>query len=865
MKGETLKFSLASEARTREELTCASQEQSFAESVLKQLVEAEYKIQGVRDTCCEDFNAAERIVALIQQREEAKIIELERATKEFKRTLEVERIHLGMKEEELKKNLEGYISVQTQAQARVTSRVTKENRYREELIFAKEQEEHLRNALMEFSEKESDLIQIINESYALESSLRSDLSAKSEQESQVIQVLVQETHKLQEISVAQYQRAEQQERSALSEMELIMSSLVQARKAVELQQLLEQTSHDERNHAFFSEEHCISALKLVVEEENQQELTLREAILSEEAKRYDLKEVEKKMDLFEKELERCIDNEHALGERMNEFERNEEMMHKQRRQFEESKMIFEAQLEILENERFNEALLQKDLDALIEQEAVAKDLLERAVLHCAEEGDKLEHLLIEEVEKEESLVSIEDSLQALQETESRIERESRLFTFTDGSSRTYNSLLEDFRRSIQYGRIEDFYTKAETNEDFRGHVQAIEHKTNELVSLDELSKEEWKEEEESYLLEWMLRENSSFLALLTVIETEDKVFIVRKYAEYSLFEIIEDKNFDEDEAKHIVTQVLEALRTLRGLGIAHRNIKPDSFAAEVGDSGVTVKMSNFRSASAFDRCHTAGTLSFIAPEILSRKVYSEQGAKMLHYLLTCLTVDMWSLGVLTFSLLMGYNPFDEDEDEATKENISNCKINLESDWNISADAQDFILKCLRVDPQLRLTPAAAFLHPWIIPPAAPKDLSEVSPATPLAVVSKPQHNTETQNRMPGWRSRRLSHSQLTPEEQQRAFRDWIQITPLQENYTLTNERSNCFKHFFKGFDKRTSSEVAISTLTMEVLPILIIANFIQDWNEEKHAHFVEWLVQPHPAIHPLIAIHQEESQVANHN
>jgi len=100
-----------------------------------------------------------------------------------------------------------------------------------------------------------------------------------------------------------------------------------------------------------------------------------------------------------------------------------------------------------------------------------------------------------------------------------------------------------------------------------------------------------------------------------------------------------------------------------------------------------------------------GTPDYVAPEILMRQPY---GA----------SVDVWSAGIITYTLLGGYPPFYDDSDNHNKlfRKIIKGKFVFDAPfWDpVSAEAKDLIQQMLTLDPSKR--PAAADLlhHPWVM-------------------------------------------------------------------------------------------------------------------------------------------------------
>ncbi|KAG6971019.1 hypothetical protein JG687_00002266 [Phytophthora cactorum] len=79
------------------------------------------------------------------------------------------------------------------------------------------------------------------------------------------------------------------------------------------------------------------------------------------------------------------------------------------------------------------------------------------------------------------------------------------------------------------------------------------------------------------------------------------------------------------------------------------------------------------------------------------------------------TVDIWSIGVITYILLCGYPPFHDDNHNALFKKIKKGKFQFDSPYwdHVSDDAKDLISQMLVVDPEKRATVDQLLAHRWV--------------------------------------------------------------------------------------------------------------------------------------------------------
>merc|ERR1712190_122926 len=100
-------------------------------------------------------------------------------------------------------------------------------------------------------------------------------------------------------------------------------------------------------------------------------------------------------------------------------------------------------------------------------------------------------------------------------------------------------------------------------------------------------------------------------------------------------------------------QIVTAVDFCHSHGVCHRDLKLDNFCLEDGSDEARIKMIDFglSALTSAPLTDAVGTLYYVAPEVL-RGAYDEK-------------CDMWSLGVITYILLIGRAPFQGRSDRDT--------------------------------------------------------------------------------------------------------------------------------------------------------------------------------------------------------
>uniref|UniRef100_H3DIR0 Ribosomal protein S6 kinase n=1 Tax=Tetraodon nigroviridis TaxID=99883 RepID=H3DIR0_TETNG len=217
-------------------------------------------------------------------------------------------------------------------------------------------------------------------------------------------------------------------------------------------------------------------------------------------------------------------------------------------------------------------------------------------------------------------------------------------------------------------------------------------------------------------IEILLRygQHPNIITLKDVYDNGKQVFLVTELMRGGelLDRILKQKFFSEREASAVLHTITRTVEYLHSQGVVHRDLKPSNILY-VDDSGnpESIRICDFGFAKQLRAnngllmtpCYTA---NFVAPEVLKRQGYDEG-------------CDIWSLGVLLYTMLAGFTPFangPEDTPDEILNRIGNGHFSLGGgNWDTVSDAaKDLVSKMLHVDPHQRLTARQVLRHPWIV-------------------------------------------------------------------------------------------------------------------------------------------------------
>jgi len=166
--------------------------------------------------------------------------------------------------------------------------------------------------------------------------------------------------------------------------------------------------------------------------------------------------------------------------------------------------------------------------------------------------------------------------------------------------------------------------------------------------------------------------------------------------------IHEKKKFSPEEAVEVIEQVCQALEAAHGVGVIHRDMKPQNIMREntgrilVMDFGLarTIEGDGMTQVGAL-----VGTMEYMSPEQALAKELDQRS-------------DLYTVGLILYELLTGKMPFNAESALASliKRTQERAVPVSDHDQNIPGALSGIVSKCLERDPNLRYQSATELLR-----------------------------------------------------------------------------------------------------------------------------------------------------------
>lgn len=242
--------------------------------------------------------------------------------------------------------------------------------------------------------------------------------------------------------------------------------------------------------------------------------------------------------------------------------------------------------------------------------------------------------------------------------------------------------------------------------------KAIYKPTNEEVAVKIILRKKVKGKEQTVINELeLLRslDHPHIVEFKDWFESQKKYYLVTQLCTGGeLFDrILDVGQFTEVDACQCIRQVAEAIQYLHHRNIVHRDIKPENLLYETPDRNAPLRLADFgiakQIASSDEKImNAAGSLGYAAPEIFGNEGHGKP-------------CDVWSLGVVLFTVLSGRSPF-------RAEDIDSFLDEVRPDWiirfsprywkQVSKEAKVLVARMIQYDPEDRPTIDEVLADPW---------------------------------------------------------------------------------------------------------------------------------------------------------
>ncbi|XP_037740368.1 MAP/microtubule affinity-regulating kinase 4 isoform X1 [Chelonia mydas] len=194
----------------------------------------------------------------------------------------------------------------------------------------------------------------------------------------------------------------------------------------------------------------------------------------------------------------------------------------------------------------------------------------------------------------------------------------------------------------------------------------------------------------------------NIVKLFEVIETEKTLYLVMEYASAGeVFDyLVSHGRMKEKEARAKFRQIVSAVHYCHQKNIVHRDLKAENLLL---DADANIKIADFGFSNEFtlgSKLDTfCGSPPYAAPELFQGKKYDGP------------EVDIWSLGVILYTLVSGSLPFDGQNLKELRERVLRGKYRVP--FYMSTDCETILRRFLVLNPAKRCTLEQIMKDKWI--------------------------------------------------------------------------------------------------------------------------------------------------------
>lgn len=200
--------------------------------------------------------------------------------------------------------------------------------------------------------------------------------------------------------------------------------------------------------------------------------------------------------------------------------------------------------------------------------------------------------------------------------------------------------------------------------------------------------------------------HKNVVQLIAVMNSKVKVYMVMEYVDgRELYEeICSNGKIQEKQARNYLSQIIEGVSYCHSQNVSHRDLKPENILVSRRDN--TIKIVDFGLSTVCGAGHrrqrtVCGTPNYTAPEVFGNDGRGYDAA----------IADIWSLGIILYTCIAGYLPFEGKTVPQSLEAIKHQEVTFPN--HFSEPVCNLLSMMLCKDPSSRISIEGVMSHPWM--------------------------------------------------------------------------------------------------------------------------------------------------------